>query len=88
MRIGTAKAIKTVCPICEPPKSDLSEDQALKTVRQCDYCGDEIPACERWGRIPVTCGKAECERWARDEEAMEREEAHRRLDDEMGYDKF
>lgn len=60
----------------------------MATIRQCDYCGDEISACKRWGRMPVTCGKAECERWARDEEAIEREEAHRRLDEEMGYDKF
>jgi hypothetical protein len=60
----------------------------MQTVRQCDYCGDEIPACERWNRMPVTCGKRECERWARDVEAEEREEAHRRLDDDMGYGRF
>lgn len=54
-------------------------------MQRCDYCGEEIGVYERYGRDPQTCGKSECERWARDAEAEEREEAHRRLDDEMGW---
>ena len=57
----------------------------MRTVHQCDYCGDEIDPCERCGTEPVTCGKRECERWARDEEAAERDEAHRQLDENRGW---
>lgn len=57
----------------------------MRTAHQCDYCGDPIDPCERWGNEPVTCGKRECERWARDEEAGMREEAHRQLDEDMGW---
>lgn len=61
----------------------------MRTTQNCDYCGDYLGLpCERYGNEPVTCGKQECESWARDQDAADREEAHRRLDDEMGYGRF
>ncbi|KKM20735.1 hypothetical protein LCGC14_1642390, partial [marine sediment metagenome] len=33
----------------------------------------------------ITCGKRECTRWASDERQAEREEAHDRLDRDMGW---
>ena len=58
----------------------------MKKMRHCWFCGDEIGAYEdrhydRWD----TCGTREGERETRAALREEREEAHRRLDDDMGY---
>lgn len=56
-------------------------------VAHCEYCGDDLgDKVERYhGDPPVTCGKQDCERWARDCMAEQREDAHRDLDDRMGW---
>jgi hypothetical protein len=56
-------------------------------VQHCEYCGEDLGGkVDRYnGDPPVTCGKQECERWARDCMAEQREDAHRDLDDRMGW---
>lgn len=55
-------------------------------MRHCWYCGDEMGVIEaRYYRREDTCGKPECEREARAAEREEREEAHRRLDEDMDW---
>lgn len=53
-------------------------------MRHCFYCGDEIGFYADYDPLD-TCGKSECERAARDCLRQEREEAHERLDRDMGY---
>jgi hypothetical protein len=53
-------------------------------MRHCFNCGAEL--CIYADHEPLdTCGKLECERAARECIAEEREEAHRQLDDDMGW---
>lgn len=56
-------------------------------IKHCEYCGKDLGGeVDRWhGDPPITCGERECERWARDCVAEQREEAHRDLDDRMGW---
>jgi len=51
----------------------------------CDYCGTEIGFFVRQWREMYTCGARECQRWERDQHEAEREEAHQRLDEDMGW---
>jgi len=53
----------------------------------CDYCGEYLggPVEKYDSSDLITCGKQECERWARDELRAQREEAHRQLDEDLGY---
>lgn len=53
-------------------------------IRFCFNCGDEIGCYADYDERD-TCGKQECERAARDAYAQEREEAHERLDRDMGW---
>lgn len=55
-------------------------------MRYCWYCGAELGVIERryYDRMD-TCGQRECERAARDALSEERDEAHERLDRDMGW---
>lgn len=63
--------------------------EASKTkarMRYCWVCGDELGIIEdRHYNRDDTCGKRECEREARLAAIDERNEAHERLDRDMGY---
>jgi hypothetical protein len=54
--------------------------------RHCRNCGDSLGFVEdrHWHRGD-TCGKPECDREAREQDQAEREEAHERLDRDMGW---
>lgn len=56
---------------------------ALK-MRYCFNCGEELGAYSAYDPLD-DCGKQECQRAARDAHAQQREEAHERLDRDMGY---
>jgi len=54
--------------------------------RFCWNCGASLGVIEgRHYDRRDTCGSRECEREARDEERAEREDAHRQLDEDMGW---
>lgn len=53
-------------------------------MRHCFYCGEEL-GISTWDDPLDTCGKPECNRSARDAREQEREEAHERLDRDMGW---
>ncbi len=54
--------------------------------RYCWICGEDMGFIEsRFYDRRDTCGKLTCEREARDAAREEREEAHRDLDDRMGW---
>jgi hypothetical protein len=54
--------------------------------RHCWNCGESMGFVEdrHWSRAD-TCGKRECDREAREQDRHEREEAHERLDRDMGW---
>lgn len=55
-------------------------------MRHCWYCGAEMGVIEaRHYDRSDTCGKRECERAAQEQAQAEREEAHERLDRDLGY---
>lgn len=55
-------------------------------MRHCWNCGEELGMLKRSEWEPGdTCGKTECNREASNAREAEREEAHRRLDSNMGY---
>jgi hypothetical protein len=57
-----------------------------RKVSQCEYCGDDLgQEVDKWPGEIVVCGKRECLRYERDAYQEEREEAHERLDRDMGY---
>ena len=57
-----------------------------KKQRYCWVCGEDMGLIEdRYYDRRDTCGKQACERDARDVAREEREEAHRDLDDRMGW---
>ena len=58
----------------------------LLKMQHCFNCGAELGVYAKLSRDHDTCGKIECEREARDAYAQEREEAHRDLDERMGWD--
>jgi len=53
-------------------------------MRYCFYCGEELGVSKYHDHYD-TCGKPECDRAARDAMQQEREEAHERLDRDMGW---
>ena len=56
----------------------------IQKMRHCFYCGEELGVSD-WSDPYDHCGKQECAREARDAAAEEREEAHERLDRDMGW---
>ncbi len=56
--------------------------------RHCWHCGASMGVIDRrhYDRGD-TCGRNECERAARDAACYERDEAHARLDRDMGWDR-
>lgn len=57
-------------------------------VRHCPNCGADMGFIEnRYYDRRDTCGARECEREARDAAEAERDEAHERLDRDMGWDR-
>lgn len=53
-------------------------------MRHCFYCGEELGQYRDHDPLD-TCGKAECNREAQRAAQSEREDAHRQLDDDLGY---
>jgi hypothetical protein len=53
--------------------------------QQCAYCGEDMGPWTRFSDRNDTCGKRECESFARDQDAAEREQAHRDLDEREGW---
>jgi hypothetical protein len=57
-----------------------------RKMRHCAYCGAELGEMTRAEWEPTdTCGKHECEREMAAARQQEREEAHERLDKDLGY---
>lgn len=57
-----------------------------KKMRHCWVCETELGMIERRHYDPQdTCGSRECDREARDMAQAERDEAHERLDRDMGW---
>ncbi|MCR4300668.1 MAG: hypothetical protein NUV51_03585 [Sulfuricaulis sp.] len=52
----------------------------------CNWCGEFLYETDRLDPYEH-CGKPECSRAMRDEMRAEREEAHERLDRDMGWDR-
>jgi len=68
--------------------SDASDNTTVpKPARRhhCAFCGADMGAWDRFCDINDTCGARECERYARDSILAERDEAHQRLDEDMGW---
>ena len=64
----------------------IMSDKPTAKERHCWHCGGSMGVIEnRHYRRGDTCGKQECERDARDAERYERDEAHERLDRDMGW---
>jgi hypothetical protein len=58
-------------------------------MRYCCVCGDEMGVIEaKYYDSRDTCGKMSCDREMRDADAAEREEAHERLDRDMGWERY
>ncbi len=63
----------------------MTDTKKQPPMRHCFYCGEDLG--RYWAQDPLdTCGKAECNREARYADQEVREEAHRQLDRDMGYD--
>jgi hypothetical protein len=61
----------------------------MGTVKErfCAQCGESLGFIEnRHYESGDTCGKLQCQRDARDAASAEREDAHRELDERMGWD--
>jgi hypothetical protein len=55
-----------------------------KKMRFCFYCGAEMGEIEdRYYQRNDPCGAPACNRFAREEEQAERDEAHRRVDEDF-----
>ena len=52
---------------------------------RCFNCGEDLGPWDRFSDHLDTCGKQDCQREAYIAHAQEREEAHERLDRDMGY---
>jgi hypothetical protein len=56
--------------------------------RFCWYCGDSLGEIDsRFYEKGDTCGKSECEREARAMQREERDDAHRDLDERLGWER-
>lgn len=53
--------------------------------QHCAYCGDDMGEWTKFSERTDTCGKPECQRFEREEAQAERDEAHERLDRDMGW---
>jgi hypothetical protein len=53
-------------------------------MRHCFFCGEELGVYAEYDPLD-NCGKPECTRAVREVIEAEREEAHRKLDDDMGW---
>src|SRR5258708_7203900 len=83
---GSARALFSRRAMATANTSD-SETKAMTKaarMRHCFYCGAELGVYANADPLD-SCGKPECERAARDEERAEREEAHRKLDEDRGW---
>lgn len=58
---------------------------ANSKMRYCFNCGEQLGEYADYDPLD-TCGKVECNREARHAARQERDEAHERLDREMGWD--
>lgn len=56
----------------------------IPKMRRCFNCGEELGYYADYDPLD-TCGKRECEREARNAIMEEREEAHERLDRDLGW---
>lgn len=56
----------------------------MSKMRHCFNCGAELGAYDDYHPLD-TCGAHECDRAARDAAYAERDEAHERLDRDMGW---
>lgn len=66
----------------DTPKASQSK------MRRCCVCGKEIGILqERYYDRNDTCGDIECDREMRDQDAAVRDDAHERLDRDMGWDR-
>ena len=54
----------------------------------CAYCDDDMGEWTKFSDRHDTCGKPECEGFGRDQDRAERDEAHERLDRDIGYDRW
>jgi hypothetical protein len=55
-------------------------------MRHCCICNAELGVYDKRDHDPLdTCGAVECDRAVREALAAERDEAHRRLDEEQGW---
>lgn len=76
-------------PYPDPPSGDLPRPAWIEPqppMRHCFNCGEEIGRYCGYHRSD-TCGKPECDREARYASQEERDEAHERLDRDMGWDR-
>ena len=73
----------------EPASMNKSAEAGVspEKMRRCFNCGEELGR-SRYRDPHDTCGRQECEREARNAERGEREEAHERLDEDMGYGRW
>jgi hypothetical protein len=55
----------------------------MAKMRYCFYCGESLGCYDDYDQLD-TCGKPECERAVRDELRHQRQEAHDKLDRDMG----
>jgi hypothetical protein len=53
-------------------------------MRHCFYCGEELGVYADYDPLDH-CGKKECASAAREEMRAERDEAHRKLDEDRGW---
>lgn len=56
-------------------------------MRHCFYCGEELGVYADYDPLD-SCGKAECNREASRAHESERVDAHKRLDRDMGWDRW
>lgn len=68
--------------IPEQPKAKPERRQV------CAYCGDDLGPWGRYSDRNDACSKRECQAWELDQAQAEREEAHERLDNDLGYGRW
>jgi hypothetical protein len=76
-------------PYPDPPAGDLPRPawvEPQSPMRHCFNCGAEMGRYRDYRRDD-TCGELECDRELRNQYAAEREEAHERLDRDIGWDR-
>ena len=66
----------------------LKEGGTAVKRQYCAHCDDDMGEWTKFSDRHDTCGKPECERFGRDQDRAERDEAHERLDRDIGYDRW